>query len=68
MTDASYGEPAESNYGERMAGAIAIVVVLLLFPVVALMGCSILAGVLGQLLWRDGQTRHEGSELVVLND
>jgi hypothetical protein len=51
-----------------MAGAIAIVVVLLLFPVLALMGFSILAAVLGQLLWKDGQIRHEGSELVELND
>ena len=51
-----------------MAGAIAIVVVLLIFPVVALMGCSILTAVLGQLLWKDGQARHEGSELVELND
>ncbi|HEX4983591.1 MAG TPA: hypothetical protein VFV63_17930 [Ilumatobacteraceae bacterium] len=51
-----------------MAGAIAIVVVLLLFPVIALMGFSILAAVLGQLLWKDGQARHEGSELVELND
>ena len=51
-----------------MAGAIGIIVVLLLFPVVVLIGCSILAAVLGQLLWKDGQTRHEGSELVELND
>ena len=51
-----------------MAGAIGIIVVLLLFPVLVLIGCSILASVLGQLLWKDGQTRHEGSELVELND
>jgi hypothetical protein len=51
-----------------MAGAAAIVVLLLVFPVLALMGCSILAGVLGQLLWKDGQARHEGSELIELND
>lgn len=51
-----------------MAGAVGIIVVLLLFPVLALIGCSILAALLGQLLWKDGQTRHEGSELVELND
>jgi hypothetical protein len=51
-----------------MPGAIAIVIVLLVFPVLALMGCSILAAVLGQLLWKDGQTRNAGSELVELND
>ena len=51
-----------------MPGAVAIVVVLLLFPVVALMAFSFLAAVLGQLLWTDGQARHEGSELVELND
>ena len=51
-----------------MAGAIGILVVLLLFPVLVLIGSSILAAVLGQLLWKDGQTRHEGSELVEVND
>jgi hypothetical protein len=51
-----------------MAGAIAIVVVLLLFPVVVLMGSSVLAAVLGQLLWKDGQTQHAGSELTALDD
>jgi hypothetical protein len=51
-----------------MAGAIGIIVVLLLFPVVVLIGSSILAAALGQLLWKDGQSRHEGSELVELND
>ena len=51
-----------------MAGAIGILVVLLLFPVMVLIGSSILAAVLGQLLWKDGQTRHEGSELVEVND
>jgi hypothetical protein len=51
-----------------MAGAVAIVVVLLLFPVLVLMGSSILAAVLGQLLWKDGQIRHEGSELAALDD
>jgi hypothetical protein len=58
----------ESNYGDAMAGAVGIIVVLLLFPVLALIGCSILAALLGQLLWKDGQTRHEGSELLELND
>ena len=62
------GLQARLKYGDGMAGAIAIVVVLLLFPVIALIGCSVLAAALGQLLWKDGQTRHEGSELVELND
>ncbi len=50
-----------------MAGAVAIVAVLVLFPVVFLMSMSVLAAVLGATLKRDVENRYEGSELVDLN-
>jgi hypothetical protein len=51
-----------------MAGAIAIVIVLLLFPVLVLLGGGVLAAVIGQVLEGDAQIRHEGSELLELDD
>jgi hypothetical protein len=48
-------------------GAIAIIVVLLVLPVLVLLGASVAASVLGTLLTRDAANRHEGSELVELN-
>ncbi len=51
-----------------MAGAIAIVVVLLLIPVLVLLGSSVLAAVLGQVLESDAEQRNEGSELLALDD
>ncbi len=50
-----------------MPGAIAIVLVLLLLPVVVIMSFAVLAALLGQLLSKDGEARNEGSELVDLN-
>jgi hypothetical protein len=51
-----------------MAGAIAIVVVLLLLPVLVLIAGGIGSAVLGEVLWRDGQARAEGNELRDLPD
>ena len=50
-----------------MAGAVAIVVVLVLVPIGFLVTMSAVAGLLGTLLTRDGAARHQGSELVELN-
>lgn len=50
-----------------MAGAIVLVVVLVLFPVVVGLGSTVIAAALGHLLWKDGEARHEGSELIELN-
>lgn len=51
-----------------MIGAIAIVVFLLiLFPVGLLMSGAGLSAVLGFFLQKDGEERHEGSELIDLN-
>ncbi len=48
-------------------GALVIVVVLLLFPMLAIIGCLFVAGALGALLDRDAAVRNEGSELLELN-
>jgi hypothetical protein len=48
-------------------GAIAIIAVLLLFPIMAIMGSATVAVVLGFLLNRDGEQRNAGSELLDSN-
>ena len=50
-----------------MPGAIAIVIILLLLPVVICMSFAVIAAVFGQLLYKDGEARNEGSELLDLN-
>ena len=50
-----------------MAGAIAIVVALLLFPIIAALSGVIVAALLGSSLNADGVARNEGSELLDLN-
>ena len=50
-----------------MAGAIVMVVVLLLFPVLVALGGLVAAGILGQSLYVDGVKRNEDSELLDLN-
>lgn len=51
-----------------MAGAIAIVVVLLIFPTLVLISGGVGSALIGLLLQRDGEQRHEGSELLELDD
>lgn len=51
-----------------MPGAIAIVVVLLLFPTLILVGGGVGAAILGYFLQKDGEIRHEGSELLEFGD
>lgn len=50
-----------------MPGAIAIIVALLAFPVIAIMGSVTIAALLGWALNRDAEERHEGSELIDVN-
>jgi hypothetical protein len=50
-----------------VAGAVAIVIVLLLLPVIVCMSGAVGAALLGQTLTKDAEARHEGSELVELN-
>jgi len=48
-------------------GAIVLIVILLTFPVVVGLSTAAIAAVLGHLLWKDAEVRHEGSELLDLN-
>lgn len=50
-----------------MTGPIIIVVALLAFPVVVGLSTAALAGLLGHLLYKDAEVRHEGSELLDTN-
>jgi hypothetical protein len=51
-----------------MAGAIAIVVVLLIFPTLVVMSGGVASAILGFFMQRDGEIRHEGSELLQIDD
>ena len=51
-----------------MAGAIAIVAVLLIFPSLVLMSGGVGSAIIGFFMQRDGEARHEGSELLDLDD
>jgi hypothetical protein len=51
-----------------MAGAIAIVVVLLIFPTLVLISGGVASAIVGHFLQRDGEDRFEGSELLELQD
>jgi len=48
-------------------GIVAIILVLLVFPVVAIMGSATIAVLLGYVLNRDGEQRNAGSELLDTN-
>lgn len=51
-----------------MAGALIIVLALLAFPVVVGLSTAGIAALLGHFLATDAEKRHEGSELVELNN
>lgn len=51
-----------------MAGAIALIVVMVLFPVAFLMTGAAASALIGEVLRRDGIARHDGSELLDLPD
>ncbi len=50
-----------------MAGAIVLVVILLIFPLLVGIGASVIAALLGISLHRDVEIEHEGSELIDAN-
>jgi hypothetical protein len=56
------------GYGVGMAGAIAIVAILLIFPSLILISGGFGAAIIGHFLQRDGELRNEGSELLELDD
>lgn len=49
-------------------GILMAVILIVLFPMAVVMGCCAIAATLGSLLHRDGEQRHEGSELIELNN
>jgi hypothetical protein len=51
-----------------MPGAIAIVVVLALIPIVLIMSGAVASALISESLFRDGWARNEGSELLELED
>jgi hypothetical protein len=51
-----------------MAGAIVIVIVLLLIPVLVLLSGAVASAVIGEAMEIDDESRHEGSELLDLAD
>ena len=50
-----------------MPGAVILIIVLLVFPIVVGLSMAGIAALLGHLLWKDGEVRNEGSELLDLN-
>ena len=50
-----------------MAGAIAIVAILVVFPVLVMLSGALAAVVLGWLLVENAEAQHEGSELIDCN-
>jgi len=50
-----------------VAGAIVLVVALVVFPVVVIMSGVIAAATIGETMRRDAETRHAGSELLDCN-
>ena len=50
-----------------MAGAIAIVAILLVIPVLVMLSGALAAAVLGWLLVEHAEAQHEGSELIDCN-
>lgn len=50
-----------------MPGVIIITLVLLAFPIIVGLSTAGIAALLGHLLYKDAEVRHEGSELVDTN-
>lgn len=50
-----------------LGGFIMVFVLVVGLPVTFLVTGTVLSVILGHSLWRDGEDRHRGSELVVLN-
>jgi hypothetical protein len=50
-----------------MPGAVVLIIALISFPIVVGLSMAPVAALLGHLLWKDGEIRNEGSELLELN-
>jgi hypothetical protein len=51
-----------------MPGAVALVIVLLLFPVLVITSGAVASAIIGEVFYRDGRRRFENSELLDLPD
>ncbi|MFT6290687.1 MAG: hypothetical protein ACJAR2_001278 [Ilumatobacter sp.] len=51
-----------------MFGAVVLIIVMLAIPIVVIMSGAAASAILGEVLRRDGISRHEGSELLDLPD
>jgi len=51
-----------------MLGAIILVIAMLLIPVAVIMSGAAASAILGEVFRRDGERRHEGSELLDIPD
>ena len=51
-----------------MLGAIALIIAMIAIPVTVMMSGAAASAILGETLRRDGIRRHEGSELLELED
>jgi len=51
-----------------MAGAIALILVMIAIPVVVLMSGAVASAIVGEVYRRDGTARYAGSELLELED
>lgn len=51
-----------------MIGAVIMIAVLLIFPVLVIMSGAVASGILGEAMYIDGRARNEGSELLELPD
>ena len=60
--------PRAAHYRDNMPGAIAIVLVLVLFPVLVIMSGAVASAIIGEVFYHDGRKRFEGSELLDLPD
>lgn len=50
-----------------LGGLVMVLVLIVILPVTFMVTGAVVAVVLGNSLWKDGETRAEGSELVDLN-
>ena len=60
--------PSAADYREVMPGAIAIVIVLLLIPVVVIMSGAVASAIIGEVYYRNARSKFADSELLDLPD
>jgi len=53
--------------GAMPGGIVMAVILIVLFPIAVIVGCCVIAWLLGTLLTTDGEQRYEGTELAQLD-